>query len=617
MGKKSRKKTKTQAGRHPDYRGLESNRLQPSLRQKLPQRRIWALLVIVIAAFASYWNTLSNGFVHDDKQEILQNPLVRDLSQVSRILTSPAWAFRTSEDKTVSSNYYRPLQYLTYAVLYNFLGPAPLGYHLVKLCLHVAVCLLWFWCLLRLCCNEEIAFVASVLFAVHPANTEAVAWISGITDVSCALFFVLALGLYLSYRQAPSFVRSLGYSIAFFLGLFAKETMATFVLVVLAYEYIQAGRPFTGQRLLRACTPLFVGLAGYLALRIYAIGAFTHTGQVRYNFLNAFQVILNQVVLLSDYVATFVAPVSLNAYRLFDPVLTLLDYRVGIAASILTGLVFLPYLSGLRGSSERRLVWFGLLWFVSGLLPVLVFLKRIGENVMAERYLYLPALGLCLVVSVLFTKFRMRFGTTSYVALALLISLLCWKSLDRNRSWHDDAVFYETALQASPSSATLLNNLATVYSSQTRYQQAIPLLEQAASIQPTATILNNLANAYAATGSSNLAESTYRRVLGSFPSDGAACSGLADLYFAQQRFKEAVEMYQKAVAIKPSDVRARFNLADAYLMEQRFEEAERVYQGLLTTYPQEADRARRGLESVRISRNALKPPSNPTGAGKS
>lgn len=350
--------------------------------------------------------------------------------------------------------------------------------------------------------------------------------------------------------------------------------MATFVLVVLAYEYIQAERPFTGQRLLRACAPLFLGLAGYLALRIYAIGAFTHDQQVRHNFLNGFQVILNQMVLLSGYVITFVAPVSLNAYRLLDPVLTLLDYRVAIAVLVLAGLVLLPYLSSTRGSSERRLVWFGLLWFVSGLLPVLVFLKQIGDNVMAERYLYLPALGLCLVVAVLFNQLRIRFGATCYLALALLISLLSWKSIVRNRSWHDDAGFYETALQASPRSATLLNNLGTVYISQTRYQQAIPLLEQAASLQPTATILKNLASAYAATDSYNVAESTYRRVLDSFPSDGAACSGLADLYFAQQRFKEAVAMYQKTVALKPSDVRARFNLADAYLVEQQLEEAE-------------------------------------------
>ena len=142
--------------------------------------------------------------MHDDKQEILQNPLVRDLSKVSRILASPAWAFRTSEDKTISSNYYRPLQYLTYAILYTFLGPSPVGYHLFKLGMHVAVCLVGFWCLLKLCCNEGIPFVASLLFAVHPVNMEAVSWISGITDVSCALFFILALGLYL---RSP-FIRS-------------------------------------------------------------------------------------------------------------------------------------------------------------------------------------------------------------------------------------------------------------------------------------------------------------------------------------------------------------------------------------------------------------------------
>jgi hypothetical protein len=149
------------------------------------RRTVIGLGLIAFAVLVTYGNTLKSEFIHDDTAEILQNPFVRDLSHIREIFTSAAWTFGGAGPYQLSSNYYRPIQYLSYAVLYRFFGPEPWGYHLYKLLSHLAVCGLVFWILWRWWQDYQLALFSSLLFAVHPANTEAVSWVSGIGHNLC------------------------------------------------------------------------------------------------------------------------------------------------------------------------------------------------------------------------------------------------------------------------------------------------------------------------------------------------------------------------------------------------------------------------------------------------
>src|SRR5205823_5823393 len=200
-------------------------------------------------------------------------------------------------------------------------------------------------------------------------------------------------------------------------------------------------------------------------------------------FLSGFQSFLNQVVLLSEYFTTFFFPLSLNAYHLFDPVLSLTDYRVAKALTALAIVSVVFWLSSNRMQSQQRnLMLWGLLWFVMALSPVLIFLKRIGENVLAERYLYLPSLGLSLSLSIPLLRLREKMPRLMTPVLLLLLGLLTWKVIDRNKIWHDELSFYETTARASPRAGIILNNLGTAYARNGRQGDAVKALATSVSV---------------------------------------------------------------------------------------------------------------------------------------
>ena len=161
----------------------------------------------------------------------------------------------------------------------------PWGYHLVKLALHLFVCLLLYWIVDSYWGDSRLALLSAVLYAVHPANSEAVSWISGITDVSCALFFLLSWLFFLRYRvkQLSCILGHPGGS--FLAGLFCKEFMITLIPLLLLTEVLESKRLPKVKSLVTICVLLLLSFSAYLALRIRAIGAFTYESQHSLVFL--------------------------------------------------------------------------------------------------------------------------------------------------------------------------------------------------------------------------------------------------------------------------------------------------------------------------------------------
>jgi protein O-mannosyl-transferase len=609
VGKKTRKRVLQKRG---SARSLNENLTRASSPSRtlhgpsFSARDAWAALLIGLAVFVSYANTLDNDFVHDDRIEILQNTFIQDFSHLPQILTSPAWAFRSDSNEQLGSNYYRPVQYLAYAILYHLFGPNPWGYHLFKLLLHLAVCLLLFGIVGHYWESYSLGLVCALMFAVHPVNTEAVSWISGITDVTCAFFFLLTFLFYFKHKAHPSIATLLGFYVFFLVGLFAKESMATFIPVLFTYEWIHSKKLPTLISWKRVYLPLVIELSIYLAMRIFAIGSFTYSAQLRYDFLNGFQSFLNQMVLLSNYLKTFFFPLFLNAYHVFDPVLSLTDYRVGVAFTVMTIVLAIFWLIyGRTEPQQGRLMLFGLLWFILTLSPVLIFLKRIGENVFAERYLYLPSLGLCLSTSVPLQWLREKAPRVVNPVLVILLALSSWRVIDRNKIWKDELVFYEATARASPRAALILNNLGSVYGSKVRYQEALKAFEASASVRPNLAAYKNLGQIYAAVGRFADSITAYERAAAMSPGDASIYAGLGDLYFAQRRYPEAITAYKKSLSLNPQALRVCFNLADACVLEKRYDEARAAYEKVLSLSPNEAARAYRGLATVYTAQNLM------------
>ncbi|MGD1076174.1 MAG: hypothetical protein ABR903_08900 [Thermodesulfovibrionales bacterium] len=173
------------------------------MRKRLPAL---PLLIVLLVSFRIYFNALFNSFVYDDRLQVLDNCWIRDINHVPDIFSKSVWSF---QDETVISNYYRPLMHLFFLLNYHVFGLRPWGFHLLNVLFHAGVSVLVFVIsarLLRASSNPSPLtengfagsllsppFVGALLFAAHPIHTEAVAWVSGVPELSYTFFFLLSL----------------------------------------------------------------------------------------------------------------------------------------------------------------------------------------------------------------------------------------------------------------------------------------------------------------------------------------------------------------------------------------------------------------------------------------
>ena len=176
---------------------------------------------------------LEGEFVYDDEHLIVRNPLITDLSNVGRIFSSGYWDFQPEAERVP---YWRPLTALLHAIVWQFSGSDPRGYHVLSIAVHLAATTLAFYLVHRLTSSTWIAAVAALLFGLHPAQVESVAWVSGLNDPLCGLFVLAALGSHLVWRQRGSSGLPIAPAIACAFALLAKEQGAATLPLVLALD---------------------------------------------------------------------------------------------------------------------------------------------------------------------------------------------------------------------------------------------------------------------------------------------------------------------------------------------------------------------------------------------
>ena len=193
-------------------------------------RTLLHLAILILISLALYAPTLRNGFVTDDKLQILQNPLVVEGKDISRALTGEVWDFARQGKQAggAGTNYYRPLQFVAYAAEYQLFGDHPMGWHLVNTLLNAAVVAL-VYLLLASMGTPTLAFWAALWFAFQPMHTEPVAWIAALPELQCAFFLLLAMIFYHRSRSTSNALLPLLLGLFFYLGaLFGKEPALLF-----------------------------------------------------------------------------------------------------------------------------------------------------------------------------------------------------------------------------------------------------------------------------------------------------------------------------------------------------------------------------------------------------
>ncbi len=498
--------------------------------------------LIFILGFLLYGQTLFFDFSYfDDQSLILEN------SQILSSFKNTGEIFVNDAFFSVDKYYYRPLLNLSFMFDMHLGGTLPFIYHFSNILIHILVAGLIFSLFLKLNCRRELAFFFSLLFLVHPVLTQAVAWIPGRNDSLLALFILAAFNLFLLFKDKPRLIYYLGYLGFFLLALFTKETAAFFPLLIIFYLFVFAREKMTAtDKWLIIFGSLAMGIIWYL-FRHLALGSDPVTLKLIIG-----SVLKNTPAFLVSLGKSFL-PFNLAVL----PILA--------DSKIIYGLIVLPLLVLALFYSTRkdwRYLGFGSLWFFLFLFPSLVRLNPVDTPDFLEHRLYLPIIGLFIILAEIdwvknlaWQKKTVKFGAAFIIVLFFLLS---WRHLP---VFANRISFWQSAAANSPHSALANRNLGAMYyldndlvRAEKSYRKAIAINESEPMVH------NNLGLIYLARNSYGQAEKEFKKELSLYPNYDKALFNLGDLYYRQKRLTEAASLWEAALQANPRYYEAYYRL---------------------------------------------------------
>jgi protein O-mannosyl-transferase len=415
------------------------------LNGRIARHRLLAGAALATATFAVFSGSLANGFVYDDSPQILQNAFILNPHLWKQIFTGSVWSFQGGK-----TNFYRPLQFACYWVLYRIGGPNPAVFHLLNLMFYVASAWLVYRLARNLFENEFVALAGALLWALHPVHVEAVAWISALPDVGFAFFTLLAVLCFLSAEHRGT--KGLRYhplAVApFFVALFFKEMALSFPFLLLAYWFF-LGKPESWFRRLMRWSPYFAATLVYVAVRHQALGYVTqggHLWKITPRGAGA------AVALLGQDTRILFWPVHLNVFRMFYLGLSLHSPWPWITLLALVGTLWLR--------KREPLLAFLIAWWPVTLLPVLD-IRQLSFPLLADRFLYFPSIGPCLALAYLLLDWlphripRGRMIPAAGCAMGLAMIFCGVQTLRAIPHWRDNKALIHYSLTQSPDSPLL------------------------------------------------------------------------------------------------------------------------------------------------------------------
>jgi tetratricopeptide (TPR) repeat protein len=493
-----------------------------------PRRRALFLgLALCLLTLAAYLPTLRNGFVdYDDRQYVTENPQV----QAGLTLANLRWALTAS----VAANWH-PLTLASHMLDCQLFGLNAKGHHLTSLVLHLAAVLVLFGLLRRATGSPLRSAAVAALFAVHPTHVESVAWVAERKDVLCGLFFLLSLGAYVAYARRRQASRFLLVAVFFVLALAAKPMAVTLPFVLLLFDDWPLARTEQGQSwraLVVEKLPLFglSLLASLIALRTQAgalSGGVTAPHGLRIgNALTSYVAYLGKTFWPSGLAIFYPFPASVPPWKAAA--------AAGLLAAITTGAW------SLRRRSPAVMV--GWCWFLGTLVPVIGVLQ-VGMQGMADRYTYLPSIGLAIAVvwgiaDLLWARLGQGARRVGAAGLLVVLAILVFVTRVQVGYWSDSMTLFTHSL-----------NVVDSYLAHTNVAEGLRGRAELESDPRRAAALRAAALAH------------YRAALALEPRNPQALAAFGNALRAWGRPREAARYLVAALRLDPSDEPARVTLA--------------------------------------------------------
>ena len=560
---------------------------------KSPVTDLLVCLGLVAVTWAVFGQTLTHDFVNfDDHVYVYENPLViRGLSTEGII---------DAFTHTHARNWH-PVTTVSHMLDCQLYGLNAGGHHFTNVILHTISVLLLFLMFKQMTGGLwQSAFVA-VLFAIHPLHVESVAWIAERKDVLSAVFFMLTLAAYTRYARAPSVPRYLLVALLFAFGLMSKPMLVTVPFVLLLLDYWPLGRigsqkSEVGSRVRRLITeklPLFV----LSALSCIATLLTQRQGPNAIDQLPFLWRLNNTFVSYVTYISQMLWPARLAVFyshpndRLpFVEITMAIAFLVGISLLVIYLRRTKPYL------------FTGWFWYLGMLVPVIGFVQ-VGEQAHADRYTYLPQIGLYIMIAwtvgdlVLESTSRVR---RAVVGVAAAIAIVCVgvRAFVQVSYWKNSETLWSHTLAVTSDNDVAHNNLGFLFLRKGELDKAISQFQAALDIRSrnsethyslgAALVQNNLGNAFARKQLWDEAIDHLQEAINLRPDYADAYFNLGSVLFHQSRIDEAIAQWQKALAIRPRDVEAHRNVASALRKQGNVKGAIAQYEQALNITPEDS-----------------------------
>lgn len=530
---------------------------------------------VAALAVAVFARTLAYGFVDfDDDIYVTGNPAI----QLGLSAAGIRWAFTT-----LYAAFWHPVTWLSLLADFEWGGLDGRYFHLTNLALHTANALLLFLLLRRWTGSIWRSGCVAALFAVHPLHVESVAWIAERKDVLSSFFGFLTLAAYTRYAAA----RKAGWYAAalalFVLSLAAKPMLVTLPVLLVILDYWPLRRlsdPAIGKRkiLLEKVPFLVLGLAA----SVMAVVAQQKSGALPLEPGPLWYRAVTAVLAGGTYLAKMVWPVNLAPFYPWQAGWPLAPVAASFA--VLAGLTVLCF------RQARRKPWLlaGWLWFGVSLLPVSG-LIRVGSHAWADRYTYLPLIGVWLAavwelgarVGERPARRRAAAGAAGAVIVALAVG--AWRQAGY---WRDTETLFVRTLAVTAPNPMIESNLSAVLFRKGRLAEAREHALRAVGLNPqNASARNNLGVVLNALGQPEAALAEYEEAAALKPDYAEALANLGGLLLQAGRTEEAVPHLEKAAALKPADDKALCNLGSAYFLQGRVDAAAAEYEKALRANP--------------------------------
>lgn len=578
-----------------------------------PFKILLLCVLLVLLGLAAYEPVRHNGFVdYDDEDYVTKNSIV--LNGLTK--EGLRWAF-VETDRTAN---WHPLTWLSHMLDVELFGVDAFGHHLVSLLFHLLTALLLFWILTKLTGSVWRSFLVAALFALHPLRVESVAWAAERKDVLSGFFWMLTIAAYVWYAAKPRMWRYVLTILCFILGLMSKPMLVTlpFVLLLLDYWPLERFSLSQGRRLIRLTVekiPFFL-LSAASCFVTYIVQQ--HAGAMLRGQQYSLVVRLsNAAVAYWQYIGKLFYPVKL-AVLYPHPGGTLAPWQ-SIAALVA---LLIVTAAALLLAPRKRYLPVGWFWYLGTLVPV-IGLVQVGSQAIADRYTYLPFVGLGIILIWGLADVVRRLPYRAFVAAALAvltIALMVMLTRHQVTCWKDTVSLYTHTLAVTQNNFVIHGNLGAALQEKGDAAGAVEQLSKALAIKPDYVgAMNNLGMALRDLGRMDEALAQWQKalqvdplnpnvnmnmgltlaiqqryeaalpflqtVVQTNPQFPNACFILGEIYSRMGNYDSACEYFSRAIQLQPDNVAALNTLAQLYVQQNRIPEAVACWNSVLAFQP--------------------------------